>query len=292
MRGKHRTESAPASKFRRLSYAAVAAAAVAGTLFGTVQAFAGNADPTYTASHDGLWGCIARNGSSSLLHGAVHRGHATPSSCPAGYALVVFDTAAPGKDALYSITATTSVTNWPESSGWAIDAFTRTVNLTRQHAAESAQCGGTPTCWFYTGTITDGGTFTAVAGQPTPNGTGGVLASNVTGTMNGGAKFEFYASSDAPNAANVPASATKATLGTTTSEWFKLAFPAGTVFHTPASGALTQYDWEYATPCEHWSDKVNPGDDGQSAADGNITGPTGSCLRARGAATPPPTTTN
>lgn len=171
-----------------------------------------------------------------------------------------------------TVTAVTTVTNWPEGSRWADDNYTRTLSITRQHAAQSARCGGTPQCWFYTGTLADNGTFTSNESAKAPNGDGKTIAGTVTGTMIGGAHLEFYASSDSPNASNVPA-VMDGNATTTTSTWAKQAFPEGTSF---SSVSLTQYTWTYTATapntCEKWVDQINPGDDGQSEADGNITG--------------------
>lgn len=56
-----------------------------------------------------------------------------------------------------------------------------------------------------------------------------------------------------------------------TTDWGELGFPQGTTFR---GVKLIAYDWTYAAPsiCEHWNDAINPGDDGQGPADGNITG--------------------
>lgn len=91
------------------------------------------------------------------------------------------------------------------------------------------------------------------------------------GTMQGVAKFSFYSDSGAPNGALVPAGATGSSKPATTSTWYTLALPNSA--HT-FGGKLTAYSWTYglAATCEQWVDSINPGDDGQSAADGNITG--------------------
>ena len=113
-----------------------------------------------------------------------------------------------GASDVVSATASTTITAWPESSGWATDAFTRTVSETVNHAAASAKCGGTPQCWFVTGEITDNGTFQTVAGAQSPNGSSSAtIAGVLDGTMQGTATFEFYASSNKLAASNVPVSA-------------------------------------------------------------------------------------
>lgn len=177
-----------------------------------------------------------------------------------------------GQSAVTTVTAATAVTNWPESSGWANDSFTRMMVLTRQHAASSSKCGGTPECWFYTGTLTDNGTATTVDGHASPNGSSSeTIHGSFDATLNGGADVEFYASSGTPNG-TVPATVDgNISKPASTSTWYQLAFPDGTTF---TNGSLTKFSWTYSntTTCETWTDSINPGDDGQSATDGNITG--------------------
>lgn len=164
------------------------------------------------------------------------------------------------------------VTNWPESSGWATDAFTRTLTEQVDHEAPSAKCGGTPQCYFVTGEITDNGTFQTVAGAASPNGSSSAKISGVLdGTMQGTAHFEFYTSSNKLAVSNVPVSADGSAKPASTTDWGELGFPSGTTF---AGVNLTAYDWTCVAPatCEQWNDQINPGDDGQGPSDGNITG--------------------
>jgi len=118
--------------------------------------------------------------------------------------------------------------------------------------------------------------FPTVPGQAGPNGTG-TISDQVTGTMAGGGKLEFYASSDSRDPGLVPGTASNGDESTT--NWYKLFFPSGTDFGlTDGSNApWVSYDWTYtyqppSGPVQQWTDAINPGDDGQSAADGNITG--------------------
>jgi len=199
------------------------------------------------------------------------QGPAGPAG-PQGPAGSAGSNGAPGASDIVSITASTNVTNWPESSGWATDAFTRTLTEQVDHEASSAKCGGTPQCYFVAGEITDNGTFQTVAGAASPNGSSAAKISGVLdGTMQGTAYFEFYASSDKLAQSNVPVSADGSAKPASTTDWGELGFPAGTTF---AGVNLTAYDWTYVAPstCEQWNDQINPGDDGQGPSDGNITG--------------------
>jgi hypothetical protein len=150
-----------------------------------------------------------------------------------------------GESAQQTLTASTQITNWVENGGWATDEIARTLTLTRNYQVPSADCGGTPVCWFYTGTLADQGTF------------------------------EFYASSGEPQASNVPATQVGKAGGVSTSGWAKLAFPGGTAFvNSSGTSTLTAYKWLYSAGCpeQTWNDQINPGDDGKGSGDGNITG--------------------
>lgn len=189
-----------------------------------------------------------------------------------------------GASAVTTIQAATAVTNWPEGSGWGTDNFGRTLNVTVEDQVNSSHCNGAPVCYAVFGTLTDTGTTTPVNGHAGPNGSSSapIVAANFSGpvTMKGTATFQFYATSNKISASNVPAKQNgKGT--TSTTAWGELAFPAGTAFY---SVGLTAYDWTYTAPVAYtvsgtevsctqvWNDQVNPGTDGQGAADGNITG--------------------
>lgn len=201
-----------------------------------------------------------------------HGQYTGTQKCGTGHSLVVWNLTPPATVTAPSSTrtGTTSLSAWPESSGWANDAFTRGVSVTRVGAVDNANCSGAPKCFFYTFTLTDNGSFTTVNGTPTPNGTGGTVHGVTTGTMQGVAIGSFYGDTDALTG-TIPATATGAAKPASTTNWATLALPASA--HTYGV-KLTQYGWTYvdATTCETWVDKINPGDDGQSAADGNITG--------------------
>lgn len=189
-----------------------------------------------------------------------------------------------------SATANTSVSNWPESSGWATDNFTRTATVTQVSQVPAANCGGTATqCWLYTESIGDTGTVTTVDGHASPNGSSTATIAGVwTGPMSGGGKLEFYADS-VPSAALVPGTATDKTCGGNpcdTTDWYKLFFEPSTNFGltNAASAPWLTYDWNYSVQVtcgpsniqtQTWNDGVNPGDDGQGSGDGNITGTNG-----------------
>lgn len=198
---------------------------------------------------------------------------------------------APGASAVTNVTAATQISNWPDTGGagdvWALDNWTRTLSVTVENQVNNSHCNGTPACYAVFGTITDSGTSVPQDGKAAPNNSepATITAADITQITSGGtASFQFYATSDAINAKNVPATDDAATQGklASTTDWGELAFPAGTQFF---GVALTAYDWNYSAAVSYvnasktsvscnqaWNDGINPGNDGQGAADGNITG--------------------
>jgi hypothetical protein len=162
------------------------------------------------------------------------------------------DKGEPGESAIVSVMAATNLTNRPDSGlhgNWALDNLTRTVALTRQHAAEASKCGGgATTCWFYTASLVDNGSFTTIDGAKSPQ-AGATINGTVTGTVSGGTKIEFYASSGEPNPDGVPVNVDGA--GHPTSTWVNAFFPDGTVVTT---SNLLNWSWTYSAPatCEKW----------------------------------------
>jgi hypothetical protein len=137
------------------------------------------------------------------------------------------------------VTASTTITGRPDSGGngnWATDAMTRTIAIT-------SLGGGT-----YTAILKDArGTFTTGAGDFVPNQSaspGLKFTQAITGTFTGTASFAFTAS-QAPDSRLVPRRAA-GTGPTDTSDWYKLAFPAGTVFG--GTGIENNWGWSYTTP--------------------------------------------
>jgi hypothetical protein len=233
-----------------------------------------------------IYGCVSntRNPAARILTRVYWHAsdYVNSGGCPAGTTALAFNgtgpAGQPGKDAIQTVSAQTVVTNWPEGSGWADDNFNRTVTLTREGAAPASDCGPTATsCWFYTETLADNGTFTTVNGAASPNGSSTAkIAGANTGDLVGGGKLEFYANSNTPNPALVPGTANGSSKPSGTTGWYKLFFPAGTQFGLTSGANVPwlSYDWTYTLPstCEKWNDGINPGDDGQGSGDGNITG--------------------
>lgn len=136
------------------------------------------------------------------------------------------------------VTASTHITGRPDSGGngnWAADSMTRTLKVT-------SLGGGS-----YTATVTDSaGSFATVRGDFVPNqaaNPGARFSQVIRGSFTGTASFAFTAS-QVPSATLVPRRAT-GTGPTDTSDWYKLAFPAGTVFG--GTGILDSWGWSYTT---------------------------------------------
>lgn len=191
-----------------------------------------------------------------------------------------------GASAVVQVVASTSFTSWPEGGGWGTDSFSRLLSESVQQV-NSSHCAGAPVCYEVFGTLTDSsGSTVPVNGHASPNGSSSatITAANIKHIAESGqATFQFYATSNKVSASNVPATANGSQKSATfnTTDWGEQAFPAGTRFF---SVSLTQYDWLYTATVAYmsgqtsvgctqtWNDQINPGDDGQGAADGNITG--------------------
>lgn len=169
---------------------------------------------------------------------------------------------APGADALLTVSADTMVTDRPDTatdgSVWAKDSMLRKITITRHGAVKASECGaGAVKCFYYTGTITDNGTFTTVAGAHGPN-SQTPINNIVNGTILGVYEFEVNANTDLVDPSKVDSTVTGAS--PTTGDWYKGFFIPGTQF---GGYANTDYSYDYfaAKTCEHHR---------QSAKDGNV----------------------
>ncbi len=181
-----------------------------------------------------------------------------------------------------TVSATTSFTAHPDSGNhgnWANDNFTRIATVTLVGADSTlTDCGATATtCFKYTGTIGDGGTFTVISGAKSPQ-AGVTVTGTPSGTFSGGSAVTFFASSGTPSASGVPANVTGA--GVSTTNWVEQFFASGTTFG--AGPVLSGWGWAYSSPgtCENWLDAVN-NSSGSLPVDGDITG-VNHCLSATG----------
>ncbi|MDX6295084.1 MAG: hypothetical protein QOH50_4159 [Kribbellaceae bacterium] len=171
-----------------------------------------------------------------------------------------------GKDAIVSVTALTSLTNRPDSGNngdWAKDTLTRTVAITKQSAVPASNCGPTATtCWFYTGSLIDSGTFTTIDSAKSPGSKpAAAINGSVQGSVSGGTKLEFYASSETPNPSLVQGTVDGGAYPTST--WAKQFFPANV---TVTDAKLLDWSWTYTATapktCEKWVNALagNTGD--------------------------------
>lgn len=163
---------------------------------------------------------------------------------------------------------------------WADVDFTRTITVSADTAAVVV-AGQTA----YSAAVSDKGTFVTIKGAATPNGfvPGLTEANSVKGTFSGSANYVFYApDGDVPAEGNVATSVddhgVKPTTGPdSTNQWYLQAFPAAEQAAVTAdtaarsAGIVDNWSWTYSTGCEKWVDSAAD-NDGQNAADGNITG--------------------
>lgn len=240
----------------------LAAGGVVGGLVVSGAAFAAHSI-TASPTNPVYWQC--HNNSTGTLTGLRrYDGTGSYPACGSAYTIWYWSQQGPkgdtgpagpaGSNATLTVTAQTAVSGRDDSGqhgNWALDAMIRTISVTRQHAAKASDCGSSATqCWFYTGTLTDNGSFRTTDGALSPD-AGTPINGNVSGTFTGGAQVEFYADSDAPNASLVPATTTGDS--PSTSNWAGQLFAAGTNVSTIN---LPGYAWTYQAPntCEQYSE--------------------------------------
>ena len=173
-----------------------------------------------------------------------------------------------------------TLTGRPDSGNggdWAKDDITRTATVTRHGAVPAGDCGSPATsCWFFTMTVSDTGTFTTDPGASSPDqsAAGTKIAGILSGNIAGGGNQQFYADSSPQMPTTLSYTGSDPL---STSSWYKLFFAGGTNFGdapaTSAGAPWTSWSWSYTAPatCETWTDAYNNGD-GNQAADGNVAG--------------------
>jgi hypothetical protein len=205
----------------------------------------------------------------------------------AGIAVVgasVAGLALPGTaSAATTVSAVTTFHAHPDSGihgDWADDDLTRTATVTLAGADSTlSDCGSkATTCFKYSGTIADAGSFFVISGAKSPQ-AGVTETGTPSGPFKGGSDVTFFASSGTPSSAGVPANVTGPGPVSTT-DWVEQFFPSGTTFG--AGPTLTDWSWAYSSAgtCENWVDAINNGS-GSKPADGDITG-VSHCLSATG----------
>ena len=192
----------------------------------------------------------------------------------------------------HSLTAATWMVNRDDSGGngnWAKDYFVRDLTITPQGPVVKTDCGtGATTCYAFTASLKDGGTFRTIPGAYAPNqGTdhGGHIHGTVTGEMNGYGDFATFYATSQPDMRLVP----HVNNGDVnpSSTWPELAFPGGTTFTSLNENPWGYYysaqvrvpappnPWHLRFRTEHqqWADtSAAANDGGQGATAGNITG--------------------
>ena len=193
-----------------------------------------------------------------------------------------------------SVHATTRVTGRPDGGNggvWAYDTFRRSITI--------RLTGGSAGAYTFTAKLTDEGSFKAVKGALTPNQStaGTTIKSAARGRMSGHADFSFTATTLPSGGFNAGVPRKENDHGVapvnSTSAWYKLAFPSGTVFSGPGIGRWSwtykatvvtvrhhrvclARGWCWRVPVRHvdhqkWVDSSSNGD-GNLPADGNIEG--------------------
>ena len=188
-------------------------------------------------------------------------------------------------NAATSVTAGTQIVNRPDSGAagyWGLDGTTADPMHRALTITSGSDCGASPGAGYqcYDATVVDTGGGITRANQLTPNQSGpyaGLTEASpaVAYSIYGTADYNFWANA-APAASNVPAYENDhyavPTGEHTTSDWYELAFPAGTLF--AGQGIEDNWSWSYAT-CggtgEHWTDSGANGE-GDLPGDGNIQG--------------------
>lgn len=180
---------------------------------------------------------------------------------------------------------TSKLSNRPDSGGngnWANDATTRAALVLYMGDATGAHT--------YEGSVSDTGSFHALAGAFTPN-QGGTdaglkLGDSLGGAIAGSTGYSFTSSAFVTTGPGASYSGSNPSTGA----WYKLFFAASTTFGTANTDGSAldnagpvQWAWSYTSAkdncgaVEHWSDASYNGG-GQTTAAGNITAPlAGSC---------------
>jgi hypothetical protein len=177
----------------------------------------------------------------------------TGATGPAGPAGVA---GSAGASAIAMESSVIQVNAHPDSGNhgnWANDSFARTITVIRQGAADASHCqAGASGCWFYTGSISDNGTFASTAGALSPN-AGTAISGTVDGSFTGGSSFQFYADSSSLQVSSLKTVAGGP--GSSDNSWPASFLPGSA---TVSGYALLNWSWSYNAPgtCETWTDAL------------------------------------
>jgi len=225
-------------------------------------------DSRWRWSVTGLKGAMGARGATGAAGQTGPAGPAGPTG-PAG---------PPGTFTPVTANAVTAVSDQNDVGNhgvWAVDTLTRSMTVTKHGSVGVSNCGGTATngitsCYYYTATLTDEGTFQTVLNGRSPE-AGVPIPGLLDGTISGSSNFEFYATSAMPNASDVPATDDAGTDDyPSTQNWPEVFFPGGTAF---AGMNEINPTYTYGAPgtCEQWVNSYN-NDYGDLPFDGDITG--------------------
>ena len=236
------------------------------------------------------------------MHNRLRKWLATLAVPALGLGLgLAVSTATPAHAATPLFTATTQITDNPDSGGggiWADDYLTRTLSIS-DDGGNPGDCGGlsgwNPADHCYSASISDTGYAQTIPGAYQPNQGTATSAQIVSPTeqvpFTGTATYFFYVDASCTTTDCVPNGS--GTVDTTlndggvvptdtrnlTSDWFLQAFPDTPAFNTGAEyvvGSIETWSWTYTDGCSTgpWIDAYN-NNAGQSSplpVDGNIVG--------------------
>lgn len=239
----------------------IAAIAIGAGSFFAVNAASAAHSIQASSSNPVYW--ICHNNKTGATQTAIKKydGSGSYPGCGSGYSIYYWSqvgasgtNGTDGTDAQLTVQAQTHLADRQDSGragNWAVDQMTRTITLTRDHQVPAAKCGsGATDCYAYFGIEADTGTFKTIDGANSPE-AGTSISGVLTGNVAGSQKFEFYATSDTPDAANLPATETGNDLSSV--DMPKQLFPAGTQFSTVTEPTFG-YDYTATGTCEQWHD--------------------------------------
>lgn len=253
-------------KRKKLAAGAVAVAAVGVGSFFAVNAASAAHSIQASASNPVYWLCHNDKTGATQSSPKRYDGSGRYPGCGKGYTIYYWNQRGPagndgsngsnGTDAQLTVQAQVALVDRGDSgrdgTNWALDKFTRTITLTRDHEVAAAKCGtGAENCWAYFGIEQDSGTFKTIDGAHAPE-SSDPISGSLSGTASGSQKFEFYADSPTPDATNLPASETGNDVSSV--DMPKQLFASGTRF-----SAVTEptFGYDYVVTsgtCEQWHD--------------------------------------
>jgi hypothetical protein len=247
------------------THAAVATTIPAGTIHGCIvlngsrqledvylSSTAGTTCPKNTVQ--AIWSVTGPAGPKGATGATGPAGPQGPAG-PAGGPLTVTSVINVSNDPDSSSNAEPSDSGFPAGT-WAVDTLTETWSVTRHSAVDASDCGPSAvTCYFYTGSVSDTGTFASLAGANSPGDKDVPITGTVSGSINGGSSFQFYATSSdlKPSATTTINNTDDAVFDGTSDTYWPSLFVPGVADSTYS--LLNSWGWTYvnsACPSQTW----------------------------------------